>query len=326
MNYSLLIVFLIATAAFAIPDEQTCWSYFSATDGSFYEVNAGWLTGADQDGNNWFFRICDFDEQVNSDGDVTIYSVSGGEFDPCGILDTDTEAATVCQQTKAGLILKGTDDTVRYSDSPNGEDQGYEIMYGVETATPAIKTLIQLNCDYNQDGVVNITNIDDTFTIISYTGYQCCPQARVGTDSFEPTQVSTNFAPIALFYIMILCSAFFFICCCCTCLVRRRRSQQQKAIAMKQFSSVAFQPIPQSNNAIKSTATVAPQQLPTYNPYLNNQQPQFVYYYPSAQNGSAPQFPFVHPQFQQQQQPQVKQENSDEKIARELQAQFDREM
>jgi len=93
---------------------------------------------------------------------------------------------------------------------------------------------------------------------------------------------------------------------------------------MKQFSSVAFQPIPQSKNAIKSTANVVPQQLPTYNPYLNNQQPQFVYYYPSAQNGSAPQFPFVHPQFQQPQ--QVKQESSDEKIARELQAQFDREM
>jgi len=320
MNYSLLVVLLIATSAFC--QQQTCWSEFSSTDGQLYEVNAGWLNGTDQDGNLWFFRICDFyDDEATVGGAASDVD----EINPCGSLDTPTESVTVCQSKQGQLYVKGTDDTVRYSDSPNGSGAGFEIMYGVETATPAIKTLIELNCDYEQDGVVNVTNIDDSFTIITYTGYQCCPIQMIdGSDDapiFEPRQ---NFAPIAMFYLMVLCSAFFFVCCCCTCLVRRRRCQQQKAVAMKQFSNVAFQPIPHSNNTVKSTATVTPQNVPTYNPYLN-QQPQFVYYYPSAQNGSTTQFPFVHPQFQQPQQ-QVKQENSDEKIARELQAQFDREL
>jgi len=77
---------------------------------------------------------------------------------------------------------------------------------------------------------------------------------------------------------------------------------------MKQFSSVAFQPIPSTTSA---NVNQQPQNL---NPYVA--QPQFVYYYPS-QNGTSPEF---FSQYTQNDETQ-----NDETIARNLQAQFNQE-
>jgi len=79
---------------------------------------------------------------------------------------------------------------------------------------------------------------------------------------------------------------------------------------MKEFSNVAFQPVPvQQNNIPYSTSFVQQQQ---------QQQPQVVYYYYPSVNvpSTTPLSP--HP-------PQVKLQNDDEILAKQLQAQFDQE-
>lgn len=278
---------LVALVAAAAIDYEPCYTDYEATDGSYYSIEGEWKNGIDKNGNTWFFSTC----QTNSN------------VSPCG-----ASGVSVCMQYKSteSIEIKGTSKSFRLSESPKGPAQGFEIMYGSDDAIKPTKTVIEMTCGHSDDSVT-VTLVDSTFTIIEYTSMDNCPGASAPTQPHRVVMVSGAFV-----YFLFLCTSLLAVCCCCTCMMRRRRTQQRKDIQMKQFSSTAFQPIPQTNT-IKSTANAA---APSYNPYV--EQPQFVYFYPS-QNGSAPQFPYVSLEIQE---PQVA---NDEQVARELQAKFDQE-
>jgi hypothetical protein len=258
--------------------------YQSPLDQSFYEFLMGWENATDQNGNIWFFTVCDL--EISS---------------PCSSLDTLNETVNVCQQINGQLYNKGTFDTEIFSDSANGAGQGFEVMFGVESDTP-VKTLLQFVCSYDTPDSVSVNVVDDTLTIITYNSALACPIS----DDYSSDYGSINPFFFIIRHLSLALIAIGCVCCCCAIRMRRRRVQQQtKDIAMKQFSNVAFQPIPQTNATFRQA------------PNPNVAQPQFVYYYPSQQNGAVPTQPQVFVNKMQ--------ESSDEKIARDLQAQFDRE-
>jgi len=266
-----------------------CTVSYSQNGNTFYAF-VDWLNGTDQYGDTWFFRLCNPHDETDS---------------PCAQLDSKEHTVSVCQKTaKGGFVARGYDDTIQYSMT---SDDDFEIMYGNE-GEPAFKTAIELYCSESESVTVQV--IDEATTVINYYTEQACKNTVLDGIMPEPQTQHVIYFPGSFFLICILASIC--ACCCCTCLVRRRkRCQQRKDIQMKQFSSVAFQPIPQTN-AVKANTTV-PAQVPAYNPYV---QPQFVYYYPSS-NGVAP---FAQPQIEVSIETQ-----NDETIARNLQAQFDQE-
>jgi len=87
---------------------------------------------------------------------------------------------------------------------------------------------------------------------------------------------------------------------------------------MRQFSNVAFQPIPYTNPVRQPTQGMMNGHLPAYNPYVGQPQ-QFVYYIPAPQGQPA----VVPLQSFGETTNQINE--SDEKFAKELQAQYDRE-
>jgi len=304
----------------------TCNDGYVASDGSSYYLadiaweNDHWMNVTDAAGNEWFFHI--------STCNVLVSNAS-----PC------PSESSVCVSVDGGAYVnRGTTSSVLLSDSPYGADEGVEMVYGSDdlcsTSKSSIKTAIELVCSGDSVPVVSIQTSEDCFTVITVNTSMACPSAYL--DSLEYSSEYIHTYPLEVHSYRVSFGALLFmgtiftcLAMCCCCFIRKRRCQQRKDIAMKQFSNVAFQPIP-ATTQIKTTtsSTGAPQQqpLPSYNPYLQQQQPQqFVYYYPS-QSQSQNQVPL------QTFQPVVsvpdinkQHASSDEKFARDLQAQFDRE-
>jgi len=291
----LIVLALFFTVAAA---QLSCSSSFITEDGYSYNFYEGWFNVTDQYGVNWYFSVC-------------ATSVES----PCGV-DKNGEIVSVCQKIKDIPIPKGHADTVAVTQSPDGSSRGLELMYALESEIP-VKTVIELVCssaDENEE-YIKIKVIDNAMSVITYSSPKNCPTTiyDVVPSPVEPQPAhGVVIHSGAFIYFLFLCVSLVSVCCCCTCLLRRKRMQQRKDIQMKQFSSVAFQPIP-NNTSAKNNATA--QQAPSFNPYIA--QPQFVYYYPS-QNGAATETPF--PQYTQNDVIQ-----NDESIARNLQAQFDQE-
>jgi len=291
-------IVVLALIAIAYGEQLNCWKSYNANDGSYYSLQGGWYNGTDQNGHVWYFSTC-----TNNEVPSLCLPTKEGEY------------VSVCQEIKGITYPKGTFASMQFSDSPYGSDQGVEIMYGVES----IKTVVELVCaDADTQDSITVKVVDDSTTVITFNSQDNCPMTVEILDMDEP-QIQSNeeertiVIPGAFVYFFFLCTSLLCVCCCCTCIMRRRRCQQRKDIQMKQFSSVAFQPIPA--NTARTTAT-APQA--NLNPYVA--QPQFVYYYPS-QNGNVQEFPFAP-----YTQPAVELETqNDEVMARNLQAQFDQE-
>jgi len=313
MKSSLIVVLIALTAAIIAVEEdtssslQTC-SYWSSSGnqyrfyglGYFGVDNYGWMNATDTKGNVWSFQVCQY-YAINSD-DVD------NSYNPC-----PTGSSVCVAQSEDGQILnRGSASTAKFNDLPN-EAEGFEVMFG-SSDDDEVKTVIDFVCSA-EDYVPVITSIqsDDKFTTITVNSTEAC-QTEIwygddGDYESNTVRIDGGFLFFALVFLVGACCS---LCCCC-CLARRRRVQRNKDIAMKQFSNIAFQPIPSAN---KGNVTGVHQQtvpLPAYNPYLV-QQPQFVYYYP-------------HQQQQQVQPPIVPLQvvDNDEKLAKELQAQFDRE-
>jgi len=155
---------------------------------------------------------------------------------------------------------------------------------------------------------------------------------------------------MAPFLVVFFISFMTFACCICLCACCRRRihrkQQQKRELEMIQYSNVAFQPIPQEEQKEETKKTVrqsppAPgrlphpvpvQHIPAYYPPVSQlpvqpvqlQPPQF-FLYPSVQHPVQ----FQPASFTQPATNTVakreEQVTDDEKLARELQAQFDRE-
>lgn len=275
-----------------------------------------WLNGTDNNGNVWYWKVC-----------TSEVGVPDGQDSPCG----DSISAACVSQKGNPFESRGNFDSALWSDSRSGTD-GVEVVFTGDVcsndATQNVKTVIDYVCSADSEDYTSEIKSDGCFTTITvYTSDACRDQVMYdgswadGDDYQTHSYQSFFLGPfVSMIGLLGLCICLVSCCCC-----MRRRRCQRKAIAMKQFSNVAFQPIPQTHSAIKQQQNIPMVQihppsnqipLPSYNPFVVQQPHQpYVYYYPNQQQ-------------QTQQQPQVNHQvqlSSDEQLAKELQSQFDRE-
>jgi len=309
MKAILVLAVLLAVAQCFINDFSCT---YTATDGSFYYIGKVgqdsnfWLNATADDGTVYYFQVC----QGNSEDDTFV--------PPCPF------NSSVCFNTKDTLVNIGTTSTQLWSDAPSGSENGVESVFGAEGSCQeggdSIKTVIDYVCEYGSETSTMVVT-DQCFTTITVYSEDACPTDGDLVDFDDDMDYSDSEEVIYIPFFSfgaLLSMAVVCVCLMCCCCMRRRKCQQRKSIAMKQFSNQAFQPIP-TNVVKQSVPMMQPNQvpLPSYNPYVVQQPQQFVYYYPS--------------QFQQQQHPIVKLDQvdqqlvSDEKLAKDLQDQFNRE-
>jgi len=290
---------LLAFVLCAFADESGPCTYL-ATDGSRYDfsyLNYGNSIQVTDDNNNvWNLNLCPRDD-----------------VESCGQLNN-----TICEVIGSTEVIRGMTSSASYSDSPNGADQGVEIIY----ASDEFKTVVELVCNPTlEESNVNIQTSDNMATI-TIESYEVCPLSynddeddddnedmMSGEDSHEDDDEDdqSNFHTKKKFHSVLMfplvAGLIIFCCACCCCLVRRKRCQQRQCQA-KNFSNEAFQPIPQSASA--------PSQSPNASSvYLNQQSPVF-YYNPTSQSWVP--VPLDTDQVQE-----------DERLARQIQAQLNME-
>jgi len=295
-------------------------SYPTQDGFSDYFFENEWLNTTDSSNNIWFFQDGCFGYSETSPCPTS--------SPVCVILSGTTEAVSAAIQTPQdsysyianGLEFVFTSETPCYSESVG------------EKST--MKTTLDFNCDPEINSVSFTVSFDGCFTVITANSSWYCPSGEVTLDNsqdapyyYSSESGEANVGGFAFFSlgIMILFTlgCLISVCLCCCCMVRRRR-QKKIQTAMRQFSNVAFQPIPYSNPIRQPTQATNSQHaqvpIPAYNPYLGQPQ-QFVYYYP-AQVPTQVNAPIPLQQFGDSNRGQ---DDSDEKFAKELQAQFDRE-
>jgi len=282
-----VLVVLVALVYAAAGNYQDDCQYIS-TDGEVYSLNyfGGWINKTATNGDQWFINPC-----------------------PSFIWDTQPcpQDASVCVTSSQGVTsIRGLKNSSLISDAAVGT-QGVEVMYSspdVCSSGVNYKTVIEFVCVQSDD---SWTIVDDNLCTVTHTiqSSDACPISHVYLDGDMPSSyvvIEAEHAAFQMFFILIaLISCCCLMCCCC---LRRRRCQKAKAIQMQQFSNVAFQPIPSAQQSLKAT-----EMAPSYNPYVA--QPQYFYYYPTQQE--------MHEAVP------LDTISSDEKMAKELQAQFNQE-
>jgi len=268
-------------------------------------------------------------QQVDFSGFNGWINVTDGEstwmINPCPQYIMNSDETNICAESNGALCkvlpdgkisVRGQDNSSLWSDYGT---VGVEVMYASEedcyidpldiASTSTYKTAIEFVCDSSNfmSAVVSQDEKDKcslvTITINSYLA--CARDSEILIDPIDP-EVSGEHVTIGIFAPIIAFIVSFFLCCCCCC-VRRRRCRQQR-ICKQQFSNLAFQPVPSTQATRPAAVNGAP-----FNPYVP--QPQYYYYYPTAQQTVHQQVPLEN----------VTVDVSDERVARELQAQYDRE-
>jgi len=297
---------------FSVALAQEC--PYPARDDGYYLYDSTFLNTTDSNGNMWFFQ--------NGCFEYTETSPCPTNSPVCVILAGSSEPVSAATQTP--------------EDSYSYTENGLEFIFSSETSCysetigekAVMKTTLDFNCDPLIGGTVLSIVFDGCFAIITANSSSYCEITDVADGEDFPQYSSDLSSPVVtvvttgpIFFSFGVTILFFFgfllsVCLCCCCVVRRRRQLKMQAAA-RQFSNVAFQPIPYSN-PIRQPISATNGNVPTYNPYLG--QPQIVYYYPTqAQAQAQPQLVPLQPIGDNIQ------EDSDEKFAKELQAQFDRE-
>jgi len=297
MRHILLIsIFIGLTTAAYLADSCT----YTNSEGSQFDFSqfGGWLNFTDGD-STWFINPCPQSVEFAVDDNV------------CAQID----GATLCKVLGDGKVsVRGQDNSSLWSDYTSS---GVEVMYSSEeacyidplnAASSNYKTAIDFVCDV-QNEMLASASIDNkadqcSLTTITIQTYYACPviyedSAHFEIETYDATVSFGFFVPIIAFIVAL------FVCCCCCC-ARRRRCRQQR-ICQQQFSNLAFQPVPSSTQATRPAVNGA-----SFNPYVP--QPQYYYYYPTQQT--------VHQQVPLENMPVA---TSDENMARQLQAQYDRE-
>jgi len=311
---SLLLFALLFTLAFA----EQC-TYPTQDDTAYYIYESTWLNTTDSNGNIWFFQSGCFG--------FTDFTPCPENSPACVLFSGSSEPVSAAIQTPED----------GYSYTANGlefvfssETSCYSNSVGEKTT---MKTTLDFNCDPLNDNITFSVSFEGCFTVITVNSSSFCPISSMDESGDYPSyadfgsenSIAIQYVGFAFFSIgiILLFSIGFLIsvCLCCCCMVRRRR-QKKMQVAMRQFSNVAFQPIPNSKATRQPTpiSNHVPQgPLPAYNPYLGQPQ-QFVYYYPA-------QVPQGQPSMVPLQNfgDSNKINDSDEKFAKELQAQYDRE-
>jgi len=283
--------------------------YYSEDGSSSFPVQKGWMNLTDTKQNTWFVNPCIAD---------------GSETSPCPY------NSGVCVQ------YLGSENTVSAGDLNDylfsSIANGIEYDFGSETpclVTPEcmgceplkMKTSLLLNCDPQAYMTVSSVDSDGCYTMIMLNSSSFCTEHPIYLDGDMPMpQTQHRIVYINLpFLLLITCGSLLSICVCCCCAIRRRRCQRQRQQAMQNISNQAFRAIPNQQSILKQAQqpVAQPNVIPAYNPFMMPQQ-QFVYYYPSQQQAANQQASIVQPA-------QVQLDDEDEKMAIELQAQFDRE-
>jgi len=328
---SLCIVLISICFAYGHDGAKGCT--YEATDGrtnydfSALRGNGSGLVYKDLRNNTWHFIIC-----------------GGKRWNPVQFgCAADTG---VCLVPKTGMpVNAGKFSTALWSDSPNGVASGVEITMGDGDNCVnggKRKTNIELVCDYGVKFVVSALSMDGCFQSLRIRTSSACPLSETMDGEGHEDEDDHHGNPL-VFFIITLVGIF----CCCLCVGvccqrnRRRMQRRKQECEMVQFSNVAFQPLAQEppkefiprpqqvqQQSQRLPFPVPVQQLPTYYPTVQQMQP-----VPFAQ---PPQY-FIYPQQPIQYQPSpivqpvapvIKREEqvgSDEQLARQLQAQFDKE-
>jgi len=305
-----LSVFLTLYVQTSISATGSCY-YFSEDGSSSFTVQRGWMNLTDTKQNTWFINPCIAD---------------GSESSPCPY------NSGVCVQ------YFGSDNTVSTGELNDylfsAIENGIEYDFGSETSclvTPQcmgceplkMKTSLLLNCD-PQAYMAPVSSIDSDgcYTMIMLNSSSFC--APVYLDGDMPSNIANEHRVVYInlpFLLLITCGSLISICVCCCCAIRRRRCRRQRQQAMQNISNQAFRAIPNQQTFLKQAQQPVAQSnnvIPAFNPFMMPQQ-QFVYYYPSQQQVANQQASIVQPT------PQVQLDDEDEKMAIELQAQFDNE-
>lgn len=300
------VLFLLSVFA-VIGSLADCTSH-TTPDGFKYDLSqilapSQWIAAKDADGATWYYSL---------NVDTTLES-------PC------PSGSSVCADFGSnGVVDKGITSSCLDLDSDVAEF-GFALSYS--SANGKFNTRVELVFDENATTpFMQVKTVSKSFVVITMFSDAVVPVSTSDNNGLmelgkDPTVTITNttidigsisFTDHASVHVMIFTVGVFviaFTCLCCA--FRRLRSYQQKQHAMRQFSNIAFQPIPQSRIAVHKPAPVAPSFAPSFNPYVNNSQ--FLYYYPNrTQVAQAVPDRFVS-----------QQEFEDQQMAIRLQAEFD---
>jgi len=248
----------------------------------------GWINTSLANGQQWFVNPCPRTVYLNSPS-------------PC-----PGQSGVCVGEADNSVVSRGEFADALFAESASG--QGIEIMMHESNCPEGgdYKSTIEFVCVNSVETTWLVDSKGCAVTINILTP-AACPVDDVDSEIPFPNYTSATVVhqdhvvllPAVIVLAVALCS--FLFCCCCAAR-RRRRCQMAKKIQMEQFSNVAFRPIP-SNQVTRSVEESAP-----FNPYVS--QPQYFYYYPTQQEQIHESVPL---------------ESQDEKIARDLQAQFDQE-
>eukprot|EP01114_Cavostelium_apophysatum_P017962 TRINITY_DN544_c0_g1_i1.p1 TRINITY_DN544_c0_g1~~TRINITY_DN544_c0_g1_i1.p1 ORF type:complete len:336 (+),score=72.85 TRINITY_DN544_c0_g1_i1:108-1115(+) len=275
-----------------------------------------WMETTDELGRSWYFNPCIDNTEID-----VLNDQSDGPYEPC------PTGSSVCMRDKSVSNEsqdRGTTASALASDSPYGIDQGVELEYGaVDLKAQTYKTLVEY---VYTDGElqISIKLVDETYTIITVHNPLVFVFPNVVADADDGmadglidgsgdmpwSSETASSSPLRTPMILLITGATLVVFGFGLCICGVRRAARKRAVA-KQFSNIAFQPIPTNKIAVHAPANYS--FAPTFNPYIAEpQQSQFLYYYPAQQ---------------QQAQEAVADANikEDEKLAIELQSKFDAE-
>jgi len=317
MNCKLSVLIAVLFVSVAHSWTTSC-TYYAEDYSSSITIPSTWINLTDTKQNTWFINPCPLDFDIYNS--------------PC------PSNSGVCVRFHGAdeLTSVGSTKDCLFSYLPNGIEYDFavdtpcltpKIMEAMEQQT--MKTSVIFNCDPNSYLPFYFAQTDGCYTLITVNSSDYCVEGNnVQLDGDMPPLVEEHrVIHISIPFLFLLSIGLLLsVCMCCCCAIRRRRCQIRKQQAMSHISNIAFQPIPNSQMNRYPGPQVAPSStpqqpqgsvqipLPAYNPYMIQPQQQFVYYYPSQQAPAT-----------QQQHQQVQLDDADEKMAMELQSQFDRE-
>jgi hypothetical protein len=326
------VVVLLALIAVVLgQDAAICNNGVTAESGSYYSLapltltNGGYYSWYDtQTGITYFWNTCAQIADLCGDDAAACYSVSSGEMNA------------------QSFFRAGAYDNYFYEVFTDSNDERVEVtFYGGEVCADLNKErqiTFAYHCDISAT-TPNVTSVDNNqdcgVTIHMSTTFAC------GVDGSEPGYFHHfHYLHKIMIFVWIFVALSACICCCACCaILRRRRCQNRTGGWCKRYCSskkgaytelsTVETPAPISQPQVQPTAPIA--QQPALVP------PQFfpVQYIPAQQYYMMQQQFMQQQQLvqQQQQQPVVELENvntdvqvdADEKLARELQAQFNAE-
>jgi len=271
---------------------------------------------------------------ADSNGDIVYFNL-------CGDLSNEAEASSTpgCDPTAASCVLTA-DGTYINAGRPDDDSLAVSIEdnttvqfnYSNGDACPSgfgtYQTIIQLTCADDQDLLITSVNYNATTCQVLVQGvseYACPRQGHWGGRN------EGHGAPFFVFLLPILCC-----CCACLCIARccrRRRCQRQ------QQTQANYTVVPQEEPAQTQQPVAVPQPYIIPTQFQSQFQPQYYqpnpYYVYVPQYGNpavpAPQPPVttpvapIIPLEDNSIEMRETQLDSDEKVARELQAKFDNE-